>query len=97
MLSRGGFPRAFHQRGRCGVPKNPLLVLGVLRPELKHLVFCLFFVSALPRGLRPISAMLQSDQLLITRPRNGQKECRIFARLDVMFDGAIKGQQSSRR
>jgi hypothetical protein len=28
------------ERGKCGVPKNPVLVLGVHKPESKDLFFC---------------------------------------------------------
>jgi hypothetical protein len=39
MLSGGGFPRVFAGAGDRGIPKNLVLVLGVQRPESKHLVF----------------------------------------------------------
>jgi uncharacterized protein len=38
-LSGGGFPRVFAGAGDRGVPKNLVLVLGVQRPESKHLMF----------------------------------------------------------
>jgi len=96
MLSAGGFPRvsggprarslrSWVGRGRCGVPKNPVLVLGVQRPESKHLVFSFCSTTPNPRNAHPersrrtlLSSLLLAKKLRSLAAKSGQQH-RIFA------------------